>query len=128
MVRTSGGYVETGSLTATHWFAILLVLVTGGLHVYAGLLEGRIPVALAGVGFFGSVALFLMGFRRLQLYLVGVAYTAVQFPLWYVAYAGEFTMLGYVDKGAQAVLIVVLAYLYWWERKAPDRDREATTA
>jgi hypothetical protein len=37
-------------------------------------------------------------------------------------------MLGCVDKALQAVLIVVLAHLYWKARRASDWDREATTA
>ena len=128
MGQALGTSVETRSLTSIHWFAISLVLVTGAIHVYAGFLEGRIPVSLAGVGFFGAAVLFLLDYRRPLLYLVGIVYTAVQFPLWYVANAGEFTALGYVDKAIQAVLIVVLAYLYWRARRAPERDRETITS
>lgn len=125
MESTSGGYLETGSLTTIHWLVVLLALVTGVLHVYAGVVEGRIPVALAGVGFLGAVALFLYGYRRHLLYPAGIIYTAVQFPLWYVAKAGEYTAIGYVDKFLQAVLIVLLAYLYWRERGAQERDGHA---
>jgi hypothetical protein len=128
MGQTFSSYIETDSLTTTHWLAILLVLITGVIHVYAGVIEGRIPVSLAGVGFLGAAVLFLLDYRRSLLYLVGIVYTAVQFPLWYVANVGEFTMLGYVDKALQAVLIVILAYLYWKARRATNRDREATTA
>jgi hypothetical protein len=111
------------SLTAIHWLAVLLVVATGAIHVYAGLVEGRIPVLLAGVGFFGGIGLFALDFRRPQLYLTGVVYTAVQFPLWYVAKAGEFTAIGYVDKAIQAVLVVTLLYLYWRQRTATGRGR-----
>ncbi|PAU81517.1 hypothetical protein CK500_14575 [Halorubrum salipaludis] len=128
MGKTVSDYIRTDSLTPTHWFAILLVLMTGLIHVYAGLIEGRIPVSLAGVGFLGAAVLFLLDYRRPLLYLVGIAYTAVQFPLWYVAKAGEYTTLGYVDKTLQAILIVVLAYLYWKARRPPERSREATAA
>ncbi|NHX37557.1 MULTISPECIES: hypothetical protein [Halolamina] len=128
MGKTVSDYVKTDSLTTTHWFAILLVLMTGLTHVYAGLVEGRIPVSLAGVGFLGAAVLFLLDYRRTLLYLGGIAYTAVQFPLWYVAKAGEYTMLGYVDKTLQGILIVVLAYLYWKTRRVPERNREATGA
>jgi hypothetical protein len=55
-------------------------------------------------------------------------YTAVQIPLWYVVKAGEYTTLGYVDKAIQAVLIVVLAFLYWQKRQAPKQESEATVA
>ncbi|MEF8806520.1 DUF7475 family protein [Natronomonas sp.] len=116
MARTSSGYVKTESLTPGHWFAVLLVFITGVIHVYAGIIEGRIPVSLAGVGFLVAIVLFLIDYRRRLLYPVGIVYTAVQFPLWYVAKAGEYTTLGYVDKAVQTVLIVVLAFLYWTER------------
>jgi hypothetical protein len=128
MGQTFSSYIETDSLTTTHWLTILLVLITGVIHVYAGFVEGRIPVSLAGVGFLGAVVLFLLDYRRSLLYLVGVVYTAVQFPLWYVANVGEFTALGYIDKTLQGVLIVVLAFLYWKTRQPSDRDREATAA
>jgi hypothetical protein len=128
MGKTVSDYVRTDPLTPTHWFAILLVLMTGLIHVYAGLVEGRIPVSLAGVGFFGAAVLFFLDYRRPLLYLMGIAFTAMQFPLWYVAKAGEYTMLGYVDKTLQAILIVVLAYLYWKARRPLERNREVTAA
>ena len=128
MVRSLAGYVETESLTPVHWLAVLLVLVTGAIHVYAGVVEGRAPVALAGVGFLGATVLFLVDYRRPLLYLVGVLYTAVQLPLWYVVKAGEYTTVGYVDKAVQVVLVVLLAYLYWRQREpsTPSSDAMAT--
>jgi len=118
MADQAGGDLETASLSTLHWLAVVLVIATGVIHVVAGLAEGRIPVLLAGVGFLVAVGLFLADYRRPLLYLVGIPYTAVQFPLWYVANAGEFTALGYADKAIQAVLIVVLAVLYWRQRQA----------
>jgi hypothetical protein len=128
MGQSSGSSIETGSLTIPHWVAILLVLTTGAIHMYAGIVEGRIPVTLAGLGFLGAAVLFLFDYRRNLLYLGGIVYTAVQFPLWYVAKAGEYTTLGYVDKALQGILIVVLAYLYWKTRGAPEGNRDATAA
>ena len=100
-----------GSLTQLQWLAIALVVVTGLLHVYAGVVEGRIPVALAGVGYAGALVLFFLDYRRRLLYLIGIPYTAVQFPLWIVA-KSEYGMIDYVDKAVQVVLILVLIYLY----------------
>ena len=100
-----------GPLTQLQWLAVALVVVTGVLHVYAGLAEGRIPVALAGVGYAGALVLFFIDYRRRLLYLIGIPYTAVQFPLWIVA-KSEYGMVDYVDKAAQVVLILVLVYLY----------------
>jgi hypothetical protein len=100
-----------GSLTRIQWVAIGLVAITGVLHVFAGVVEGRAPVALAGVGYAGALVLFLLDYRRRLLYLIGIPYTAVQFPLWIVA-KSEYGIVDYVDKAVQVVLILVLIYLY----------------
>jgi hypothetical protein len=107
--NNSTGWI--GSLTQLEWLAVALVVVTGVLHVYAGIVEGRIPVALAGVGYAGSLVLFFFDYRRRLLYLLGIPYTAVQFPLWIVA-KSEYGMIDYVDKAVQVALILVLIYLY----------------
>jgi hypothetical protein len=79
--------------------------------VYAGIVEGRVPVALAGVGYAGALVLFFLNYRRRLLYLIGIPYTAVQFPLWIVA-KSEYGMVDYIDKAIQVILILVLLYLY----------------
>jgi hypothetical protein len=128
MAQALNGSLKTGSLTRTHWLAILLALATGVIHVYAGIVEGRIPILLAGLGFLGAVVLFLLDYRRTLLYIVGIVYTTVQIPLWYVVKAGEYTMLGYVDKSIQVVFILLLVYLYWSERDVSTARRESPTA
>lgn len=127
MANILGRPVRTGSLTSTHWLAILLVLVTGVIHVYSGIVEGRIPVSLAGVGFIAAIVVFLLDYRRSLLYLVGILYTAVQLPLWYVVKAGEFTTLGYIDKAVQVVLILLLAYLYYTRKRSGTAAQESVT-
>lgn len=104
--------VKPESLESIHLVAVVLALITGVFHLYAGLVEGRAPVTLAGVGFITAVGLFLAGFRRRFLYPIAVVYTGVQIPLWYVAKAGEFTTIGYADKAVQVLLIVVLVAIY----------------
>ncbi|MEF8786810.1 MAG: hypothetical protein V5A45_12825 [Haloarculaceae archaeon] len=99
------------SLTQLQWLAVALVVVTGILHVYAGVVEGRIPVALAGVGYAGALVLFFLDYRRRLLYLIGIPYTAVQIPIWLVV-KSEYGVVDYVDKAVQVVLILVLIYLY----------------
>lgn len=128
MADQAGGYRETASFSTLHWLAVALAIVTGVIHVAAGLTEGRIPVLLAGVGFLVAVGLFLADYRRPILYLVGIPYTAIQFPLWYVAKAGEFTAIGYADKVIQLVLIVALAVLYWRHRQTARAGTSSTTA
>jgi hypothetical protein len=118
---------KTESITGPGWLAIGLVLVTGLIHVYAGIVEGRLPVTLAGIGFFGAVVLYLVDYRRRLLYLVGAIYTAVQIPIWYVVKAGEYTTLGYLDKAIQVVLVVLLLYLYWQTRPGSDEHTAASS-
>jgi len=102
---------KIGSLTRLQWLAVVLVAITGVLHVFAGIVEGRVPVALAGVGYAGALVLFFLNYRRRLLYLIGVPYTAVQIPIWLVA-KSEYGVVDYVDKAIQVVLIIVLVYLY----------------
>lgn len=128
MTHSSDGTFETASLSGIHWLAIVLALITGVLHVYAGVVEGRIPLLLAGVGFFGAVVLVLMNFRRQLLYLVGILYTFIQVPIWYVVKAGDYTTLGYVDKAVQVALILVLLSLYVGSRGADTGTADSPTA
>lgn len=125
MPQFDGLALETDTFDWRHWLAVVLALLTGVFHVYAGAIESRIPVALAGVGFLVAIGLFLVDYRRQQLYLVGIVYTFVQLPLWYVVKAGEYTMVGYLDKTVQVLLILVLAALYWESRQATERPAAA---
>lgn len=126
MAQDSSLETRTDSIPALGWLALGLVFITGVLHIYAGVVEGRAPVALAGVGFLGAIGLYLVDYRRPLLYLVGIIYTAVQIPLWYVAKAGEFTTVGYVDKAVQVVLVVLLVYLYWRARTTKGTASETS--
>lgn len=113
MGQSNSRLLDTESIPGLGWLALLLVFVTGVLHIYSGVIEGRIPVALAGVGFLGAIVLYLINYRRRFLYIGGALYTAIQIPLWYVVKAGEYTVVGYVDKAVQAALVLLLVYLYW---------------
>jgi len=115
---------RAGELTPRHWLAVALVVVTGVLHVYAGVVEGRPPVTLAGVGYAGALVLFFLNYRRRLLYLIGIPYTAVQIPIWLVV-KSEYGVIDYVDKAVQVALIVVLVSLYLNARTASG-DAAAT--
>lgn len=128
MAQSKFGSFEFDSISGLGWLALVLVFITGVLHLYSGVVEGRLPVLLAGVGFLGAIVLFVMNYRRRQLYLVGIVYTAVQIPLWYVANVGEFTVVGYVDKVVQVTLIILLAYLYWQSSLARAERLDASHA
>lgn len=109
--RTQGQQSGIGGLSGLETAVVALLLFTAATHVYAGVVEGAPPVLLAGVGFLGGIALYLRGLRRRLLTLLAVPFTAVQIPLWYVAKAGNFTLVGYADKAAQVVLVAALVAL-----------------
>ena len=104
-------------LSGLEMAVVALLLFTAATHVYAGVVEGAPPVLLAGAGFLAGVVLYLRGLRRRLLTLLAVPFTAVQIPLWYVAKAGNFTLVGYVDKAAQVVLVAALVALAVRQRR-----------
>ncbi len=112
--------LETESLTPLHWLAILLAVVTGAIHFVLGVqfFPGTQPIAflLAGLGFFGAVVLFLLDYRRRQLYVAGVPFTALQIVLWWILnqQGGDpaISSIEIIDKGSQVLLIVLLVVLY----------------
>ncbi|ESS05781.1 MAG: hypothetical protein A07HB70_01910 [uncultured archaeon A07HB70] len=120
---SSGLSVETESMTAVHWFGVVLALVTAAVHLVLGV---RVPSGLgisfllAGLGFLGAIVLLLVGYRRRLLYLVGVPFTGAQLAIWYALNVlpegplavGAVGTFGAVDKIAQVLLIVVLIYLF----------------
>lgn len=122
---SQSGLFETESISGLGWIAVALVFVTAVLHLYAGIVEGAPPVALAGVGFFGAIVLYLADYRRRLLYLVGIVYTGIQVPIWYVVKAGQYTTVGYVDKTVQVVLIALLVYLYLRGQHADDERSDS---
>ena len=111
--------VETAGLTWLHWLAGALALVSGVVHLVLGVMfidqPNGVPFVLAGLGFFGGVALALVDYRRRLLYLVGILFVAVQIVAYYfINYLNQpaFSPIEVVDKVAQVVLVVVLVVLY----------------
>ena len=115
--------IETASLTRLHWGAVALAAVTGLIHLAIGASSIAsfgfeplaVALALAGLGFFGAILLFLRDVRRQQLYIAGILFTGLQIVLWV-----QFNQLGgdpavspveIIDKLVQVVLIAVLAVL-----------------
>lgn len=114
--QTSGVGLATGSLTPLHWAGIGLAAVTGVLHLWLGVSFAPEPMGisflLAGLGFFGGAALVAIDYRRRLLYAIGVPFTAVQIPLWYVVNAPDFSSIGLLDKAVQLALVAVLVVLF----------------
>jgi len=96
---------------------IVLLAVTAVTHVYAGIVESAPPLLLAGLGFLGGIGVYVRGYKRSVLAVIAIPYTAVQIPLWYVVKAGEFTLVGYIDKAAQVILVVALVALVVRQRR-----------
>lgn len=109
--RTHGYRLQTDTLTGVHWAAVGLATITGIVHLYLYWTQEFLPFLLAGLGFFGAVGLLMLNFHRRLLYAVGVPYTAAQMVAWYVQGMPEF-QLGVFDKAVQALLIVLLVYLF----------------
>jgi len=99
------------SLSTLERGIVVLVGVTALTHIYPGVVEGAPPLVLAGLGFLGGAALYIRGVRRQALAIAAIPYTAVQIPLWFVIKAGNYTLVGYVDKAVQVVLVLALIAL-----------------
>lgn len=112
----SGTSLRTESLTPIHWVGIALAAVTGAIHLVLGVSFITSPLGwsflVAAIGFFGGAAGVLVDYRRRQLYLLGIPFTAGQIVAWYFVNAPDFSPLGIGDKVVQVVLIVVLVVLY----------------
>lgn len=111
--------IKTESLTALHWLAIVLAAVSGAIHFVLGVqfFPGAQPVAflLAGLGFFGAIVLFLLDYRRRQLYLVGIPFIALQVILWLwlnQRVQPAISPIEGIDKLSQVLLIATLVILY----------------
>ncbi|QAU14445.1 hypothetical protein EKH57_16735 [Halorubrum sp. BOL3-1] len=63
------------------------------------------------------MGLYVRGYNQSILTLIAIPYTAVQIPLWYVVKAGNFTLVGYIDKVVQAILVVTLVALVIRQRR-----------
>lgn len=112
-------------MTRLHWVAAALAGVTGVVHLYLYWAQEFLPFLLAGLGFFGAVALLAAGVNRRLLYVVGVPFTASQIAVWFVQGMPEF-VLGVADKSVQVALIVALVSLFVAERRS-KRDRDVQT-
>ena len=125
--RTLG--VKTDSLRAIHWLAVLCAAVSGVIHLFLGAngvtgsqyisFELGVSFLLAGLGFFGAIALVLLDVRRRAVYTLGVPFTVIQLVLWYYfnfavgpkSFPAEVGTMGAADKVAQVLLIAILVAL-----------------
>lgn len=109
---------RVSDLESIHFLAVGLILFSAAVHLYLYFQHGELLMLLAGAGFLGAVVLFFLGFSRRILYLVGVAFVAVQLVLWAVSGMPHLQSYGLLDKIAQVLLLGVLGYLLWGEQLA----------
>jgi hypothetical protein len=140
---TFGIDFDPDSLTRLHWLALGLTILTGANHVYMFITGNGLFALILGVGFYFGAALFVFDLSRRQRsidpsrryrYAAGVLYTPANI-VWYYASGTQLVFtdtgiegyfeypihpswLGLVDKLVQAILVIVLLYLY---RRAATR-------
>lgn len=104
------------SLPTLAWLAVLLAAITGLVHLGLGIrdLDTSLGIAfvLAGLGFFGAIALLLLGYRRRLLYLIGIPFVGIQFVLYFAMNWPDVNAIGLGDKVIQVILIALLIVLY----------------
>ncbi|WP_338730055.1 hypothetical protein [Haladaptatus sp. DJG-WS-42] len=98
-----------------HQAAALLAVFSAAVHLYLFLEHGTLVMLPAGLGFLGGIGLFFAGINRRVLYLAGIAFTALQIPLWVLEGLAHLQNFGLLDKVAQVTLIAILGYLIFTE-------------
>lgn len=118
MATKTGTWFGEPSASSLDYLATALAAITGIIHLYEGIEHlGGEPIAiwfiLAGLGFFGAIVLFWVGFNRTILYSVGIVFTGIQFIAYFVInWPNVLSALGIFDKIVQLVLIGSLVVLY----------------
>jgi hypothetical protein len=99
-------------LTPLYWAGIVLAAVTGGLHLWLGITDGKIPLAIAGIGFAVGTAAVVLDVRRRQFVEYGIPFTPSQVVLYAVGhYPDAFAAIELFDKAVQVALVAVLVVL-----------------
>lgn len=120
---------ETATLTPVHWTAVGLASITGIVHLYLWYNGGMDLFLLAGLGYFGAIALLLLNVYRPALYLAGIPFTLAQIA----GYVMEWGTLGFgpapegalglTTKAVEILLVACLAYLFarWYSVRRAER-------
>jgi hypothetical protein len=117
----SGSTFRIGSFTTVHWVAVVTAVVSAVIHLYLApkvlnfeLMMG-VLFALAGLGYFGGIGIFLTKYWRRELYLAAALFSLAQIVIW-VATGMNNPTFAYPDKAAQVVHVVAVAMLYLQDR------------
>lgn len=122
--RSSFGY-RAETMTPIHWVTFALAAITGTIHLYLWYTQGNPAFLFAGVVFYGAVVAGLLNVYRRVLYAVGIPFTAGQIVVWYLMGMPDMS-IAIVDKPVQVVLIALLAYLFFNERRLVETRSEPT--
>ncbi|WP_336326462.1 hypothetical protein [Halovenus sp. HT40] len=96
------------SLTALHLIGIVLAVITGGIHLWLGVVESSPALFIAGVGFaIGTVAV-AANIRRLTVVKLGIPFTGTQTVYYLATHFDQITLISATDKLVQLGLIGVL--------------------
>lgn len=97
------------SLRAVQVGIILLTISTAIIHLALGLPNKFIMFILNGLGYLGLLAMLYLPpfakFRKLARWGL-IAYTAITILAW--VFIGERSLIGYIDKAIEALLIALL--------------------
>lgn len=122
----SGRNTSERTKDPVHLLTIVLLLITGIVHLYIYVAHGETIMLLAGLGFLGGVGLFAVGFAQRYLYPIGIVYTLAQLVLWFQAGMPHLDSYGLADKVVQVAIIGLLGYLYVREyRSTPSGGPDA---
>ncbi len=108
--------IDVESLTPLHWVGIAAAAISAGVHLYLSVPTGGTfgaAFVVASAGFIGGIAAILANYRRRLVYLLGIPFTGGQIVMWYVFNeVPPISPIEGIDKVSQAVLILVLAFLF----------------
>lgn len=123
--NTLGIRLNLGGLTRSQLSAMVLAVITGGVHLYLFATQSFVPFLLAGLGFLTLAGLMATSFDHRLLYFGGVVFTLTQISAWVMLGMPDF-LLGVADKTVQVALIGLLTTLYVSEHRSAVADRTRT--
>lgn len=96
------------SLTPLHLIGIVLAVITGGIHLWLGVVGGSPALFTAGVGFAIGMVAVAANIRRLAVVKLGIPFTATQTVYYLATHFDQITLVSATDKVVQLGLIGVL--------------------
>lgn len=113
------------NLTLSESLLVVLVTLTGLIHIQIGYSSADTFILLAGLGYISGALLFLKDFYRKLLVLASIPYTLAQIIIYYQVYGFYLSSIALIDKSAQVILILLaIKYVirkcdlnYWFRRR-----------